>query len=96
MARTVPEAAEWFTAELRPVAGHVFTRRLPAPTPPTAALAVRHPPAHDLLWDREALELRRRRTTVVVFLPADEATVLALAGLRRDAARGRPLRAVTG
>lgn len=86
---------EWFTSELAPVAGREFTRRLdhhlpPAPMP----LALVHPHAGHLRWHRETLELPvPDDQQLIVFLPADEATSIAVDRLRRPDGRAT-LRAV--
>ena len=86
-----------FIDQLTPLAGDELTHRLHRHlTPPSAVLGVRHPTALELRWDRETLELPRADAQqIVVLLPADADTALALE-LLRDDARGRPLRAVTG
>jgi hypothetical protein len=87
-------AFEWFRADLAPLAGEEFTRRLdrhlPPPRPP---LRLRHPAARtELCWHRERLELPAADAqALVVMLPADEATARALDLLRRRPER--PLRA---
>ena len=91
------DSTEWFIDQLTPLAGDELIRRLHRHvTPATAELRLRHPTAHELRWDRETLELPRADAQqIVVLLPADADTALALE-LLRDDARGRPLRAVTG
>lgn len=90
-----PSAAssEWFKAELAPVAGTEFTRRLNRHLPPAwVPLRLSHPAGH-LRWHRETLELPSSDAQqVVVFLPADESTAQAFDQLRRE--HGRTLRAV--
>jgi hypothetical protein len=88
------ETSEWFKAELAPAAGHEFTRRLSQHLPPSQALLrLNHPTAHELRWQRERLELPRTDAQeLVVLLPADETTALAVQGLRRHV--GGVLRAV--
>jgi transcriptional regulator with XRE-family HTH domain len=89
------ESSEWFKAELAPLAGPEFTRRLARHIPPPRVpLRLNHPTAGALRWNRETLELASTDAQqIVVFLPADEVTSGALDGLRRQALR--PLRAVT-
>lgn len=85
------DAVEWFSAELAPSAGPEFTRRLNLHTPPPrATLRVDHPSGHRLRLDRETLELVTDGQRVVVYLPADDATVEALDRLRSDQGRNRP------
>jgi transcriptional regulator with XRE-family HTH domain len=84
------ESVERFTAELAPVAGTAFTARLHRfVPPPVAPFRMRDGSGQDLLWNREVLALVGTDHRLVVLLPADEATGLALERLRRDA--GRPL-----
>ncbi|MGW1024517.1 helix-turn-helix domain-containing protein [Streptomyces sp. NPDC002577] len=87
--------AEWFQAELAPVAGTEFTRRLNHHLPPPhLPLRLNHPTAHELRWHRERLELPRTDAQeLVVLLPADEATAQAMERLRRRP--DRILRAIT-
>jgi MmyB-like transcription regulator ligand binding domain/Helix-turn-helix domain len=89
------ETSEWFRAELSPVAGREFTRRLSRHLPPASApLRIDHPTAHELAWHRERLELPRPDAQeLMVLIPADEATTDAVARLRHQAVR--PLRAVS-
>ncbi|GEK21780.1 helix-turn-helix domain-containing protein [Cellulomonas xylanilytica] len=91
------ESTEWFIDQLTPLAGDELTRRLHRHlTPPTVPLGLRHPSGHELRWDRETMELPAADAQqIVVLLPADTDTELAVARLRHDA-RSRPLRAVTG
>lgn len=75
---------EWFRAELAPVAGPEFTRRLGQHLPPPGGpLRMRHPAVgHDLSWHRETLELSPHdEQQLVMYLPADPATSAALARL---------------
>jgi transcriptional regulator with XRE-family HTH domain len=90
------ETSEWFRAELAPVAGQEFTRRLSRHLPPASVpLRIEHPVAHELLWHRERLELPRTDAQeLVVLIPADEATADAVARLRHSHQAVRPLRAV--
>jgi hypothetical protein len=75
---------EWFRAELAPVAGPEFTRRLGQHLPPAGGpLRMRHPAIeHDLTWHRETLELSPHdEQQLVIYLPADAATSQALSRL---------------
>ncbi|WP_030177904.1 helix-turn-helix domain-containing protein [Streptomyces sp. NRRL S-813] len=80
------ESSEWFAAELAPVAGKEFTRRLNRHLPPSRIpLRLNHPTVHELQWQRERLELPRTDAQeLVVLLPADEATAQATERLRRQ------------
>ncbi|MFE2421877.1 helix-turn-helix domain-containing protein [Streptomyces hokutonensis] len=81
------ETSEWFTAELAPLAGQEFTRRLNRHLPPPQ---VPLRTGHELRWQRERLELPRTDAQeLVVLLPADEATAQAVERLRH-----RTLRAI--
>jgi excisionase family DNA binding protein len=87
---------EWFRAELAPIAGAEFTRRLGQHLPPSRGqLRIRHPAiGHDLRWNREILDLAPRdEQQVVIYLPADEPTSQAL-GLLREQSQPRTLRAL--
>jgi transcriptional regulator with XRE-family HTH domain len=89
------ENSEWFKAELAPVAGPEFTRRLSHHIPPSRVpLRLNHPTAGELRWHRETLELPSTDAQqIVVLLPVDEPTSRAMERLR-----GQPLgklRAVT-
>ncbi|MEU6259668.1 helix-turn-helix transcriptional regulator [Streptomyces sp. NPDC047043] len=78
------ENSEWFTAELAPVAGPDFTRRLNRHVvPPRAALRLDHPSGGELRLERETLELSSDAQQLVVFLPADERTAEAVEQLGR-------------
>ncbi|MEW2167183.1 helix-turn-helix transcriptional regulator [Streptomyces sp. NPDC007084] len=78
------ENSEWFAAELAPVAGPDFTRRLHRHlVPPRGPLRLAHPSGHELRLLRETLELSSDAQQLVVFLPADDATAGALGELRR-------------
>jgi len=79
-------AAEWFRAELAPLAGAEFTRRIAQQLPPPRVpLRLRHPAAGELRWDREVLELSGSDAQqLVVYLPADDATAAALDRLRGE------------
>jgi transcriptional regulator with XRE-family HTH domain len=75
---------EWFTAELAPIAGPEFTRRLRQRLPPPRRqLRMRHPAVeHDLRWHRETLELPAPdEQQLVIYLPADQQTAHALGRL---------------
>ncbi|MBQ0894846.1 helix-turn-helix domain-containing protein [Micromonospora sp. U56] len=88
------ETSEWFRAELAPLAGTEFTRRLNRHLPPPhVPLRVNHPIAHELRWQREKLELPKNDAQeLVVLLPADDATARAMERLRHQP--DRILRAV--
>ncbi|MEV0736201.1 helix-turn-helix transcriptional regulator [Streptomyces sp. NPDC050549] len=88
------ETSEWFTADLAPLAGQEFTRRLNRHLPPPQVpLRLNHPTAHELRWQRERLELPRTDAQeLVVLLPADETTAQAVERLRRRP--GGALRAI--
>lgn len=77
---------EWFRAELAPLAGQEFTRRLNHHLPPKQVpLRLNHPTARELRWQRERLELPQADAQdLVVLLPADEATEQAMERLRRE------------
>lgn len=91
------QQTQWFVDQIAPVAGDELIHRLDRHlTPPTVPLALRHPTAHELRWDRETLELSKADDQqIVVLLPADTDTALALERLRHDA-RGRTLHALIG
>jgi transcriptional regulator with XRE-family HTH domain len=78
------ENFEWFKAELAPIAGPEFTRRLSHHIPPPRVpLRLSHPTAGELRWQRETLELPSTDAQqIVIFLPADEATSRAIEQLR--------------
>ncbi len=82
-------ASEWFTAELAPLAGVEFTRRLDHHLPPRQApLVLNHPALEQLRWNRETMELSGPDAQqLVVFLPADEVTAAALDRLRHSSLR---------
>jgi transcriptional regulator with XRE-family HTH domain len=87
-------SAEWFNADLAPVAGAEFTRRLNRHVvPERGAVRLAHPAGHTLRLFRETLELAEDAQQLVVFLPADEATADAIGRLRHGT-RGR-LRAIS-
>jgi transcriptional regulator with XRE-family HTH domain len=83
-----------FQAELAPLAGPEFTRRLRRHTlPERAGIRWRLASVGELRFEREVMELPATDAQqLVVLLPADDATVTSLNGLRRAA--GSPLRAV--
>ncbi|GAA4589376.1 helix-turn-helix transcriptional regulator [Planotetraspora phitsanulokensis] len=78
------ENSEWFTAELAPVAGPDFTRRLNRHVVPRrGVLRLNHPSGHELRLLRETLDLSSDAQQLVVLLPADEATAQSIDQLRR-------------
>ncbi|WP_027941338.1 helix-turn-helix domain-containing protein [Amycolatopsis taiwanensis] len=83
-----PSVAQFqqLVAELAHVAGTELTRRLDHHLPPPQVpLRLNHPIAHELRWQRERLELPvTDAQELVVLLPADEATALAMDRLRRQ------------
>ncbi|TVT62977.1 helix-turn-helix domain-containing protein [Amycolatopsis rhizosphaerae] len=86
------ENSEWFTAELAPVAGPDFTRRLSRHVvPQRGVLRLNHPAGHELHLLRETLELSADAQQLVVFLPADDRTEHAIDELRRPHARLRSI-----
>ncbi|MFE4691288.1 helix-turn-helix domain-containing protein [Streptomyces sp. NPDC056749] len=89
------EKSEWLTAELAPVAGPDFTRRLNGhEVPRRGALRLNHPAGGELRLLRETLDLASDAQQLVVFLPADEETSQALARLLDLPTNGR-LRAIS-
>lgn len=69
------ENLEWLTAELTPVAGPEFTRRLnPHTVPRRGILRLKHPTGVELRLDPETPELTGDAQQLVVFHPADEET----------------------
>jgi hypothetical protein len=81
---------EWFRAELAPIAGPEFTRRLGQRLlPPRGQLRMRHPATeHELRWNRETLELPAPdEQQVVVYLPADQHTAQVLGQLSNETQR---------
>jgi transcriptional regulator with XRE-family HTH domain len=83
------ENLEWLTAELIPLAGAEFTRRLNHhEVPPRGVLRLNHPSGHELRLMRETLELPNDDQQIIVFLPADDQTAHAVEQLRRQS-RGR-------
>jgi transcriptional regulator with XRE-family HTH domain len=87
-------SSEWLSAELAPIAGPAFTRRLNRHVVPRRGiLRFNHPSGHELRLHRETLELPADAQQLIVFLPADEQTAQAV-----DQLRGRPrsrLRAIS-
>uniref|UniRef100_A0AAU1LR02 Helix-turn-helix transcriptional regulator n=1 Tax=Streptomyces sp. NBC_00148 TaxID=2903626 RepID=A0AAU1LR02_9ACTN len=89
------ENSEWLTAELAPVAGPDFTRRLNGhEVPRRGVLRLNHPAGGELRLLRETLDLPSDAQQLVVFLPADEETSQALTRLRDVPPHGR-LRAIS-
>lgn len=73
------ENAEWLTAELSPIAGSDFTRRLNRHVVPRrGTLRLNHPAGHQLQLLRETLEISTDTQQLVVFLPANEQTAHAV------------------
>lgn len=89
------ERSARFKAELAPVAGDEFTRRLNRHAlPPRGTLRWTHPVVGELRLDREVMELPAADAQqLVVFLPADATTADAVNLLRREGG-GTTLRAV--
>ncbi|MFJ3700661.1 MULTISPECIES: helix-turn-helix domain-containing protein [Streptomyces] len=88
-------SSERLTAELAPVAGPDFTRRLNShEVPRRGALRLKHPAGGELRLLRETLDLASDAQQLVVFLPADEETSQALARLPDLPTHGR-LRAIS-
>ncbi|MEU4834766.1 helix-turn-helix transcriptional regulator [Streptosporangium sp. NPDC023615] len=87
------ENSEWFTAELAPVAGPDFTRRLNRHVVPRrGVLRINHPSGHELRLLRETLELSTDAQQLLVLLPADEETARNIDRLRsRPSGRLRAL-----
>lgn len=89
------ETSEWITAELAPVAGPEFTRRLNRHVVPRRdVLLLDHPSGRRLGFHREVLELPSDAQQLVVFIPADEATTAGVDALRQERAPRR-LRAIS-
>ncbi|MGP3752511.1 helix-turn-helix domain-containing protein [Streptomyces sp. IBSNAI001] len=89
------ENSEWLTAELAPVAGPDFTRRLNGhEVPRRGVLRLNHPAGGELRLLRETLDLPSDGQQLVVLLPADEETSQALDRLRDLPQHGR-LRAIS-
>lgn len=79
------ENLEWLTAELTPLAGPDFTRRLKRHVMPRRGiLRLNHPAGHQLRLLRQTLELPTEAQQLVVFLPADNETAEAIDQLRRQ------------
>ncbi|MFI6537896.1 helix-turn-helix domain-containing protein [Nonomuraea sp. NPDC050547] len=77
------ENLEWLTAELTPIAGPDFTRRLNRHLiPRRGVLRLDHPAGHRLRLHRETLELPAESQQMVVFLPADHQTTKAIDQLK--------------
>ncbi|MDX2540338.1 helix-turn-helix domain-containing protein [Streptomyces sp. WI04-05B] len=92
------ENSEWFSAELAPLAGPELTRRLNRHVvPQRGVLRLDHPAGPKLRLIRETLELPAEAQQLIVFLPEDQQTGLAVEGLRSDSARPRhgALRAIS-
>lgn len=88
------ENSEWLTAELTPIAGPDFTRRLNRHlVPRRGTLRLNHPAGHELQLLRETLELPMDAQQLVVFLPTDEQTTQAVDQLRRRP--NSPLRSIS-
>ena len=79
------ENTEWFIAELAPIAGPDFTRRVNTHlVPPRGVLRINHPRGHELRFRRETLELPTDAQQLVVLLPADDPTSQHLSELRQQ------------
>ncbi|GAB3585569.1 helix-turn-helix transcriptional regulator [Amycolatopsis endophytica] len=79
------ENLEWLTAELIPLAGSDFTRRLNRhELPRRGDLRLNHPSGHELRLTRETLELPADDQQLVVFLPADDPTAQTVEQLHRQ------------
>ncbi|MCJ1675873.1 helix-turn-helix transcriptional regulator [Streptomyces sp. APSN-46.1] len=77
------ENSEWLSAELAPVAGPDFTRRMNRHVvPQRGVLRLNHPSGCELRLNRERLDLSSDAQELAVFLPADEATARAVDRLR--------------
>ncbi|WP_326763506.1 helix-turn-helix transcriptional regulator [Streptomyces sp. NBC_01591] len=77
------ENTEWLTAELAPLAGPDFTRRMNRHlVPQRGVLRLNHPSGCQLQLIRETLELPSDAQQLVVLLPADEETAQAVDQLR--------------
>ncbi|MFE7795743.1 helix-turn-helix domain-containing protein [Streptomyces sp. NPDC057460] len=84
--------SEWFTAELAPLAGLDFTRRLNRhEVPQRGVLRLNHPSGCSLELLRETLGLSADAQQLVVFLPADERTAQAVEQLRHQPQRLRAI-----
>ncbi|MGY6652764.1 helix-turn-helix domain-containing protein [Amycolatopsis sp. TRM77291] len=83
------ENLEWLAAELIPLAGTDFTRRLNRhDVPRRGVLRLKHPSGAELRLTRETLELPADDQQIVVFLPADDQTAQAVDHLHSQS-RGR-------
>jgi transcriptional regulator with XRE-family HTH domain len=79
------ENSEWLIADLTPVAGPDFTRRLKRHrVPRRGVLRLSHPAGHELRLLRETLELPGDAQQLAVFHPADDHTAHAVARLHRE------------
>lgn len=79
------ENSKWLAAELTPIAGPDFTRRLNRHVVPRRGiLRLNHPAGHQLQLLRETLELLTDAQQLVVFLPSDEQTAQAVDQLHRQ------------
>ncbi|GAA3109950.1 helix-turn-helix domain-containing protein [Streptosporangium carneum] len=88
------ENSEWLSAELAPVSGPDFTRRLNRHVVPRrGVLRLNHPSGCELRLLRETLELSSDAQQLVVLLPADEKTAQGIDQLRQRSS-GR-LRAIS-
>ncbi|HVV09079.1 helix-turn-helix transcriptional regulator [Amycolatopsis sp.] len=77
------ENSDWLTAELAPIAGPEFTRRLNhTRVPSRGVLRLNHPAGPELRLDRETMELTADDQQLIVYLPADEQTARAIDRLR--------------
>ncbi|WP_020667718.1 helix-turn-helix domain-containing protein [Amycolatopsis nigrescens] len=86
------ENVEWLTAELTPIAGPDFTRRLNRHlVPRRGTLRLNHPTGQELQFLRETLEFPADAQQLVVFLPADEQTAKALDQLHQPHGRLRSI-----
>lgn len=80
------ENLEWLTAELIPLAGSDFTRRLNRhEVPRRGVLRLNHSSGRELRLTRETLELPADNQQLIVFLPADDQTAQAVEQSRRPA-----------
>ncbi|MFJ9417266.1 helix-turn-helix domain-containing protein [Streptomyces sp. NPDC101227] len=78
------ENSEWLSAELAPLAGPDFTRRLNRHVvPQRGALRLNHPSGSELRLLRVTFELTEEAQQLVVHLPADEGTAQAVDQLCR-------------
>ncbi|MEU5692776.1 helix-turn-helix transcriptional regulator [Actinosynnema sp. NPDC020468] len=80
------ENLEWLTAELTPLAGPDFTRRLNRHVVPHRGVhRLHHPTGPELRLVRETLELPPDAQQLVVYLPADTETATAVTRLHHQA-----------